>query len=288
MDEIQQRKLELERMLKAAEEKGRNTDESIKSEDKQSKGKFVRTMIVAGLIGGLVGGFIGAIMGAFGTPTGDKFILSFASVQRDIADICCYIFLGVTIALSIVLFLSLHQVRKAYRNWDKEDEKEALRLEDMLNFRSIVTIFGNLLTFLLYGAATYCMLSKDREGLLILLLVIFLLWDVLFMIYIQKEILNLIKRIRTEKKGSVYDCNMKEKWLDSCDEAEKMVIYEASYETYTKMSKYLKYIIAVIMMAGAFIEIGLLPLLLVIAIDVMQTLLYYREAKKREDKGRID
>lgn len=267
MDEIQQRKLELERMLKAVEEKEKNTDESIKSEDKQSKGKFVRLMIVAGLIGGLVGGLIGGLMGAFGTPTGEDFILTFGSFQRDIADICCYIFIGVTIALSIILFIFLHQVRKAYKNWDKQDEKEALRLEDMLSFRSIVTVLGNILTFLLYGTATYCMLSNDREGILIWLLIIFLLWNVLFMIYIQKEILNLIKRIRTEKKGSVYDCNMKDKWLDSCDEAEKMVIFEASYETYTKMSKYIKYIMAIIVMAGAFIEIGLFPLLTVVIIE---------------------
>ena len=47
---------------------------------------------------------------------------------------------------------------------------------------------------------------------------------------------KLTKELNPEKKGSVYDVKFVDKWEDSCDEAEKILIYKCAYKTYNKMS----------------------------------------------------
>ena len=48
----------------------------------------------------------------------------------------------------------------------------------------------------------------------------------------SRFIVELEKKLNPEKKGDVIETNFSKKWEDSCDEAQKMIIYEAGYRAY--------------------------------------------------------
>ena len=66
-----------------------------------------------------------------------------------------------------------------------------------------------------------------------------------------------------EKKGSVYDLKFKKKWFESCDEAEKEVIYQSSYKTYIFMSKAIGLLLIVTMLSHLFFKTGIMAILVV-------------------------
>lgn len=56
--------------------------------------------------------------------------------------------------------------------------------------------------------------------------------NVFISIWIQQKVVDLSKEMNPEKKGSVYDIRFQSKWMDSCDEAEKMQVYQAAYSAF--------------------------------------------------------
>jgi len=50
------------------------------------------------------------------------------------------------------------------------------------------------------------------------------------------KIVNFEKEMNPEKKGSAYDFDFQKKWLASCDEAEKLVNYKASFAAYKSVN----------------------------------------------------
>lgn len=51
-------------------------------------------------------------------------------------------------------------------------------------------------------------------------------------IVIQKLILDIEKKLNPEKQGNVLDFNFQKVWMNSCDEAEKLIVYKAGYKAF--------------------------------------------------------
>ncbi len=51
-------------------------------------------------------------------------------------------------------------------------------------------------------------------------------------IIIQQRCVDAVKRMNPEKTASVYDVKFQRKWMDSCDEAEKLMIGKCAYKAY--------------------------------------------------------
>lgn len=51
-------------------------------------------------------------------------------------------------------------------------------------------------------------------------------------IIIQQRCVDAVKRMNPEKTASVYDVKFQRKWMDSCDEAEKLMIGKCTYKAY--------------------------------------------------------
>lgn len=49
-------------------------------------------------------------------------------------------------------------------------------------------------------------------------------------IIIQQKCVDTVKQINPEKKVSVYDIRFEKKWIDDCDEAEKIIIGKCAYK----------------------------------------------------------
>lgn len=94
-----------------------------------------------------------------------------------------------------------------------------------------------------------------------LVIPVFCMAIMFFSINLQRCVVDLIRRMNPEKQGSVYDIRFRKKWYDSCDEAERRRIGEASYAAYTATT-YTSLILWVVMvMLNIFVPVGPLPAL---------------------------
>ena len=66
-----------------------------------------------------------------------------------------------------------------------------------------------------------------------------------------------------EKRGDISSRKFHQQWLESCDEAEKEVIYQSSYKTYIFMSKAIGLLLIVTMLSHLFFKTGIMAILVV-------------------------
>ena len=57
--------------------------------------------------------------------------------------------------------------------------------------------------------------------------------------------------------------NFNKRWMDSCDEAERMIIYKASYSTFQVMKSMLPIMEAVALLGKLMFETGNFPIILI-------------------------
>lgn len=197
-----------------------------KSENQKAFPRFLGILVVAGLIGGVLGGLSG-VAGYFWedhTAFGAAFahLLGMASPWAMAA--CAAVLLG----------LGLYQYRKsntAFHGWDGEDEDVMQRAEERLSWALLLDSLTVIVSFFFFNAGT-AKLPQSSDGNTITLLVIFLVVIALATLLQQKTV-DLTKKMNPEKRGSVYDMKFQERWWESCDEAERRQIGQASYKAYT-------------------------------------------------------
>ena len=62
-----------------------------------------------------------------------------------------------------------------------------------------------------------------------------------------------------EKKGSIYDEKFQKLWWESCDEAERRQIGQASYKAYSTASKFCAYFWGALFLGNMIFDYGFLP-----------------------------
>lgn len=210
-----------------------------KKEDKKALKKFLWTMLFAFVLG--VGVGVGSAI------LGD--VLENAAVKEKLLDTLQmaaiyggYFFTTALLIASVILY---KKCRKEYSLWDEEEEEVLTGLETKMSY---ILWFSNLIMF-----GSYFFLStgvwgtdlidiKSAENQNGVMFAISLCAVFLHMIYalavsclLQQKTVNLSKEINPEKTGSVYDLKFQDKWLESCDEAERFAAYKCSFKTFKTM-----------------------------------------------------
>ena len=101
----------------------------------------------------------------------------------------------------------------------------------------------------------------------------------------QQLMVDLEKEMNPSKKGSVYDAKFRDRWEESCDELEKIIIYKSACKAYktTALTCVILWIVTATL-SIAF-KTGPLPSVAVTVIWLVQTVSYCREAMKLERGG---
>lgn len=104
----------------------------------------------------------------------------------------------------------------------------------------------------------------------------------------QVRFVKVIQTAYPEKKGDPASRRFRQEWLNSCDEAEKEVIYQSAYKSYTQISTCIPVLLVIAMLGQLFFETGILAIIMVAAIWLIVTISYLRscvrlkKAKLRE------
>ena len=210
-----------------------------KKEDKKAFKKFIITLVAAF--------FIGICLG-FGSSVAEGILRAFNvkeilfDVLRNIAIYGGYVVTTVLLIVSVVLY---KKSRAEYTAWDEEEEEVLTKIETKVSY---ILWFSNLImygSYFFFSTGVWAIdlidtksaLKQDTAAFFLSLGFVFL-----HMIYalasasiIQQKAVNLTKEINPEKTGSIYDNKFQDKWLASCDEAERYATYKCSYKTFKTM-----------------------------------------------------
>ena len=92
----------------------------------------------------------------------------------------------------------------------------------------------------------------------------------------QARYIKLLQKTHPEKKGDVSSMKFQQQWLESCDEAEKEVIYQSAYKAFSFTSKCLSFLLLLTMLSHLFFHTGVLAILVVGITQIILALTYNR------------
>lgn len=190
--------------------------------------------------------------------------------------------------LSVVTFLLSFVIYKLYsrraKAWDGENEQEIEQIESGLGvslaIANAMTIF-NMLLFSMYGWDTLCTDKVSSAGYKLFAVLLFL-FNYVWIVVVSRFVVELEKKLNPEKKGDVLETNFSKKWEDSCDEAQKMIIYEAGYRAYRAGTKACTFIWLVSFVCMFMLDTGIMPILIVCTIWFIMLICYTVEADRLE------
>ena len=237
--------------------------------------RFIIVLFICGLLGG-VGGFFLTVQ--------EHAVLSTASeLQKKIAAMAPWVMIivgvfGMTFGLRIY-----GKAKQKFTQWDQEDEDFIEAVEHQIEKGIMVTEVVQILCFLLFGFVIWSLREEKQIVLGMISIVIFLIL-MIAMIFLQRAYIELIRKINPEKRGDALDIHFQKKWLESCDELEKMQMYEASYYSFQMMQKSFPIAMGILMFTELYSDAAVLPVVVLGILWLIQTVTYRNHAIKLSRK----
>lgn len=256
--------------------------EKIQKANRKAMPKFIALMAVSLLVGGSIG-FCAAFFG-FNTFAG-KLAAAGAFFAGHMAH---WLLLALALLVPAVCLPVYNQSRRLVQSWDGEDNAVAEKAEEKLSMVMWISgaamILGYFLIAAAYMAGNSIFTGKDvlfGFWLSIVAFVALMVENTL----LQQRSVDLTKRLYPEKTASVYDTHFRKKWLDSCDEAEKIMIGQCAYKAYIAGNQVCHALAAILAISALVFGTGALPSLAVCAVWMVMQCVYSREAMRLSRAG---
>lgn len=258
-------------------------NDEIKRENRKALKTYIPTLILCAAVGGIFGFFAYAsgLQQAAGQITSWAKAVSFT--------LSPYCVIGVVLISLILSLYQYYQAKKLYADFDEnqdlgdEEEDPFTRADHKLSFSVSVSGIGTV-TAMMFFAVVFCDMDRHLEAhrLLILVTVFFFVGGLFLTVRMQQLQVDFMKHMSPSMKGSVYDRKFHEKWEESCDEAEKLVIYRASYRAFRVANTVCSAGWAVLTVGTMIFHYGCLPSVVIAALWLLMNVTYYREAMRLE------
>lgn len=235
------------------------------------------------------GAIVGAILGAsaavlLSINNGNSFN---QAAQKLISGIQNMIFPGLLLitVLSIILqeiyYSRLKNICNSLADADDEEFDELDYKEKktgaMLMTSNLLSYIGGIVLLAFGYSMDYLHHSIALGTCLIFLICVF--YDGIM----QARYIKLLQKTHPEKKGDVSSMKFQQQWLESCDEAEKEVIYQSAYKAFSFTSKCLSFLLLLTMLSHLFFHTGVLAILVVGITQIILSLTYNRSCVKLKE-----
>lgn len=228
-------------------------------EDKQAIKKFIVTILISFLAGGVVG-FCSAM--AEGEGVADAIA---GGLYRFLKSGLPYFIPVLLVVQWVVYVVWYRKSKKLYARCGDEDEAAVERVEIWLSYLILMTSIMLVCYFFVFGCSLVINFQRSDELSLVydFGMILFYIAGVVSCMMMQFQIFSFEKEINPEKKVSYFDTKFIKKWEESCDEAERLMIYKSSYQAYKAVHLCCIVLWVFCSMGSLFWDIGVLPVTMV-------------------------
>ncbi len=259
------------------------------TKSKKKMNAYVKILLMLAL-GGVIGGMFGLLTG-----------FNQGRINTVVADSYEWICLNVSVIIAVLLVLALIVLPICYRKGEKimrqieqtVDEEQQDKLDSQYDFWntvgigvSNVIVITEMVIFAFKIPRGEEAISAQMRSGMTTAVVLFLVVAIICTFY-QVAAIKQARRKDPSKKGEASDLYFHKEWLQSCDEAEKRVIYQASYKALCLMQTFMMFALAFAMLGQACWGTGMMAIVLLgICYLVMMTA--YCIYSLRLQKTRLD
>lgn len=251
-----------------------------KTEKKNIYVKYAVILCISAALGGILGGVMemGHVHGVLtGIQDGMQFFLN--SVRAGMLPL-----MAVCGAVSIILGEQyMSRLKRAGNAMEQAEDEAYERLDYELEAAGsrgmIVSFAGSIVLILIFatGYSTKYIESLDGSGTMWFLveIITFIALEVYLNVW-QIRYVRVIQKIYPDKKGDPTSLKFPKQWLESCDEAEKECIYQASYKGYQTVMKLAPILTFVALILHMFFDTGILAIVMPSVIWLVTAVTYCR------------
>ncbi len=265
-------------------------NDNIKKENGKALKIFIPIIIVAGLFGGVFGFFSQ-------TEWMQNFFADFGgNLDKAVYLVIPYLVIVTVVVTFLAGLVFYRKARKDYTAFEaqeasvsSDDDEEKMDLiyqkaDRTLSISLIIINIGMLFSYMFFGIfMTYLipLLDAWKFGIAIITIAVFLT-GMFASFKIQQMSVDLVKRMNPKMRGSVYDMKFSKKWEESCDEAEKLMIYKASYKAFQTANLTCTILWILTCLGDRLLHFGALPVVTVSVIWIVMSASYYIESFRLE------
>lgn len=267
-----------------------NKAEKNKKENKAALKKFIPMLIVCAVVGGLVGGvssFIGYSDFSGSIAEAALFIVNMMSPWAVIIlGVLSFIACWMIYRKARAMYEGALAASEAEGESGEPDEQIIDEVDDKLNQGMFILSAIMIVQMLFFGIMMADLENIADHSFAIAMVAtgVFVVGN-LAQLKQQQLMVDLEKEMNPSKKGSVYDIKFRDKWEESCDELEKIIIYKSAYKAYKTTALTCMILWIVTATLSIAFKTGPLPSIAVTVIWLVQTVSYCREAMKLERGG---
>lgn len=229
--------------------------------------KTIITLFIYAIIGfslGILRAFGGDVIKYFGIniglPDAADFLMEYIIVPQII----------VATTLTLIIVYNYNSVKNMiFLEMKEEDDEDLAKKIDSIQDKALtIGVVNYICSFALFGISI-----DDRNPWILGSAVIFLIFMAITF-FLEIKVINQVKQRDPMKKGNPMSDNFKEEWIDSCDEAEKLMIFKAAYKSFLMMQYVLIVFMVICMLTKSIFGTGNLPIILIGLLWLTQTLSY--------------
>lgn len=254
----------------------------IKKANRKAFPKFMLIMVISLLIGGSVG-FCSAKYGLNSLSDGMKSVGTFFG-----AYIAPWLMMAAAVVIPAVCASIYRSAKKLLSSWDGENEEISDTVDKKLSIAIWATSAALILSYFLIAAsyANGFETFENKDNIVPFFVCIVSFFAIMIeAVIIQQKCVDAAKKTNPEKTASVYDTKFQKKWMDCCDEAEKIMIGKCALKAYAATNTVCTVLSIVLAVCALVFGIGFLPSLAVCLIWIINQSVYCKEALKYSKAG---
>lgn len=257
-------------------------DNEIRKANRKAFPKFMLIMVICLLVGGITG-FCAAKYGLNTLAGSMKSAGAFFGTY-----IAPWLILMSAIVVPVVCVSIYQGAKKLLSSWDGEDEEISDAIDKKLSIIIWVTSAALILSYFLI-AASYSggFETFENENGLVLIFVGIISFLAIMMetVIIQQKCVDAAKKTNPEKTVSVYDTKFQKKWIDSCDEAERLMIGKCAFKAFAATNTVCSVLSIMLAVCALTFGTGFLPSLVVCVIWIVNQSVYCKEMLRYSKAG---
>ena len=256
--------------------------DEIRNANRKALPKFLLVLAVCAVAGGAAGyGFVKYGLDQMAGAIKDAGAL----FGMHIAPWLMVVIAAVLPAVCVPLY---RRAKKLLGAWDGEDEEISDEIDRKLStaiwISSALLVFSYFLIAASYSGGFATFDSKGNTIVFCVAIAAFLA-VMIEMVIIQQKCVDAAKQTNPEKKASIYDMRFQKKWMEDCDEAEKIMTGKCAYKAYTATNTVCTILAIVLALCALVFEIGFLPSFVVCLVWLVNLSVYCKEAIRYSKAG---